>query len=96
MLRSHDKLSLQKKKNKMAALINKTNIAILKPLQYMSINKSYIQNALADLGGMPGAHPPMGPNSFIFAHIFTEKHLHWRSTLMGACSPPNGKSCICH
>ena len=24
--------------------------------------------------------PPTGPNSFIFAHIFGEKHLHQRST----------------
>ena len=33
--------------------------------------------AVADLGGVPGAHPPpMGPNSFIFACIFTKKHLH--------------------
>ena len=31
-------------KNKMAAPINKSIIAILKPLQHMSVNKSYIQN----------------------------------------------------
>ena len=40
---------------------------------------------------MPGAHPPMGPNSFIFAYIFAKKHLCQRSTspLMGPC-PPTG------
>ena len=43
MLRSHDKLSLTKQ-NKMAVPINKNIIAILKPLQYISINKSYIRN----------------------------------------------------
>ena len=32
------------KLNKMAVPINKSIIAILKPLQYMSINKSYNQN----------------------------------------------------
>ena len=35
---------------------------------------------LADLGGMLGARPPMGPNSFVFAHIFAEKHPNRRST----------------
>ena len=46
---------------------------------------------LADLGGVLGAHPPMGPNSFIFAYIFTEKHLCRRSMppLTGA-RPPMG------
>ena len=34
---------------------------------------------------MPGARPPVGPNSFIFANIFGKKHPHQRSTL-----PPNG------
>ena len=47
--------------------------------------------ALADLGvrtrRMP---PPMGPNSFVFAYIFTKKHLYRRST------PPYGKSWIRH
>ena len=43
MLSSHDKLSLSTKQ-KMAAPINKSIIAILKPLQYISIYKSYIQN----------------------------------------------------
>ena len=32
----------------------------------------YILSTLADLG----AHPLYGPNSFIFAHIFTKKHAH--------------------
>ena len=33
-------------------------------------------------GGVPGARPPppMGPNSFVFAYIFTEKCPHRRST----------------
>ena len=36
---------------------------------------------LVDLGNMPGAGlPTMGPNSFFFAHIFTEKRLRRRST----------------
>ena len=54
--------------------------------------------ALADLGGRAGrTPPPMGPNSFIFANIFTEKCPCQRSTppLMGA-HPPYGKSWICH
>ena len=34
----------------------------------------YIYNALADLGGVLGACPPMGPNYFIFAFIFAKKH----------------------
>ena len=40
---------------------------------------------LADLGGMPGTCPPMGPNSFIFA----ENHPRRRSMppLMGPCPP---------
>ena len=37
-----------------------------------------------DLGGVPGARLPMGPNSFVFAYIFTKKCLCRRST------PPNG------
>ena len=28
--------------------------------------------------GRAGTRPPTGPNSFIFAHIFTEKCPHWR------------------
>ena len=49
------------------------------------------KNALADLGGVPGACPPMGPNSFIFTYIFTKKCPRRRSTppLMGA-HPPMG------
>ena len=50
--------------------------------------------SLVDLGGGGGERaghtpPPMGPNSFIFAYIFTKKCPHWRSTppLMGACPP---------
>ena len=34
---------------------------------------------LVDLGGMSGAYPPMGPNSFVFAYIFTKRHPYWRS-----------------
>ena len=38
---------------------------------------------------MLGTCPPMGPNSFIFAYIFTKKHPCRRSMppLMGACPP---------
>ena len=43
---------------------------------------------LADLGGMPSTHPPMGPNYFIFTYIFSEKCLCWRST------PPNGSTTL--
>ena len=53
--------------------------------------------SLADLAG--GGRHAMGPNSFIFAYIFTEKHLRRRSTtpLMGACPPHHyGKSWICY
>ena len=45
---------------------------------------------LTDLGGCAGHTPsPMGPNSFVFAYIFTKKCLHQRSMplLMGAHSP---------
>ena len=42
-------------------------------------------------GGMPGAcPPPMGPNSFIFAYIFTEKCPRWRSTPQWVHAPPTG------
>ena len=42
--------------------------------------------SLADLGGACPAHaPPMGPNSFVFTYIFTEKCPCWRSS-----PPPNG------
>ena len=44
MLRSRQ--TFLTKQNKMAVPINKSIIAILKPLQYISINKSYIQNLL--------------------------------------------------
>ena len=41
--------------NKMAVPINKSIIAILKPLQYMSINKSHIRNVFIreNHGGKP-------------------------------------------
>ena len=35
---------------------------------------------MADLGGVPGARPPYGTNSFVFTHIFGEKCPHRRST----------------
>ena len=45
-----------------------------------------MMNTLADLGGACPVHaPPMGPNSFIFAYIFTKKCPHQRSM-----PPPNG------
>ena len=50
-------------------------------------NIDYYTITLADLGGVPGARPPppMGPNSFIFAYIFTKKCPRRRFT-----RPPNG------
>ena len=40
-------------------------------------------------GGVPSACPPMGPNSFIFTYIFTEKCPHQRSTPpSNRCMPP--------
>ena len=42
-------------------------------------------SALADLGTWP-VHPPTGPNSFVFAYIFTKKHPCWR------LAPPNGSA----
>ena len=33
-------------------------------------SKKTTQTTLVDLGGMPGAHPPKGPDSFIFTYIF--------------------------
>ena len=46
-------------------------------------------NTLVDLGGHAGHTPsPMGPNSFIFAYIFTEKCLRQRSTPPNGCTPP--------
>ena len=53
---------------------------------------------LADLRGACRAHAsPMGPNSFVFAYIFTEKCLHWRSTTPpNGCTPPYGKFWIRH
>ena len=47
-------------------------------------------DALADLGGACPVHgPPMGPNSFVFTYIFTEKCPRRRSMppLMGARPP---------
>ena len=62
-------------------------------LQYPSDEWS----ALADLGGRAGhMPPPMGPNSFIFAYIFTKKHPHQRSTPPNGCTPPYRKSLIRH
>ena len=50
--------------------------------------------SLADLHTkFSAAQPPMGPNSFVFTYIFTEKYPHQRSTppKTGLC-PPYGKS----
>ena len=48
-------------------------------------------------GGVPGARPPMGPNSFIFTYIFAKKCLCRRSTLPpNGSTPPYGKSWIRH
>ena len=51
------------------------------------------------IGGSRGCAectPPMGPNSFIFAYIFTEKRMRWRSMPPNGCTPPYGKSWIHH
>ena len=50
-----------------------------------------IIKTLVDLGGMPGACPPTGPNSFVFTYIFVEKCPRRRSTppLTGP-RPPTG------
>ena len=48
---------------------------------------------LHNIGGSRGRAgckpPPMGPNSLVFAYIFTKKHPCWKSMppLMGACPP---------
>ena len=47
-------------------------------------------------GGAPGTCPPTGSNSFIFAHVFTEKHTCRRSAPPTGRRPPNGKSWIRH
>ena len=42
-------------------------------------------------GGVPGARPPMGPNSFVFAYIFTKKCPRRRSTPpLTVARPPMG------
>ena len=58
-------------------------------------------NMLLCIGGSRGCAgctpPPMGPNSFVFAYIFTKKHLHQRSMPPpNRCTPPYGKSWIRH
>ena len=42
--------------------------------------KDQLPVALADLGGRARRTLPMGPNSFVFAYIFTEKCPRQRST----------------
>ena len=39
-------------------------------------------------GGMLGTCPPVGPNSFVFAYIFVEKHPHQGSTPHNGSMPP--------
>ena len=48
--------------------------------------------ALEDLGGGRAGNtpPPMGPNSFVFTYIFTEKHPHRGSTPPTGPRPPTG------
>ena len=79
--------SLQKQKKRFFAryVQGRLNIGV----DFLSQNqpKQFKQYALADLGGCAGhMPPPMGPNSFIFAYIFTKKHPCQRSMplLMGA------------
>ena len=44
------------------------------------LREAWSVRALADLGGRAGRTPsPMGLNSFVFAYIFTKKHLRQRS-----------------
>ena len=63
----------------------------LRPKKVMCIIVIYSNSdTLAGLGGVSGACPPMGPNSFVFTHIFVEKRPRRRST------PPYGKSWIRH
>ena len=59
---------------------------------------SVVYNTLADLGGGHARRTPspMGPNSFVFAYIFTEKHPHRRSTPPNGCTPPYRNSWIHH
>ena len=47
---------------------------------YSGGSRTFRGIALADLGGVPGARPPTGPNSFIFAYNFNKKHPCQRST----------------
>ena len=49
------------------------------------------QVPLVDPGVCPAHATPVGPNSFVFAYIFVEKHPCWKSTppLMGP-RPPTG------
>ena len=42
--------------------------------------------SLADLGGVPSARPPTGPNSFVFTH-FHRKAPGGRRTITGRCPP---------
>ena len=42
------------------------------------------------IGGHVGHTPPLGPNSFIFIHIFAEKHPCQRSTPPNGSMPPMG------
>ena len=46
---------------------------------------------LVDLGGVSGTRPLMGPNSFIFVHIFAKK-----VPMLGVHAPPHGKCWIRH
>ena len=49
-----------------------TYLTLTLQMQTLSCSKSEAC-ALADLGGCAQHTPPMGPNSFVFAYIFTEK-----------------------
>ena len=56
----------------------------------------YVVVTIGGSRGRAGRTPPMGPNSFVYAHIFTEKHPRWSSTppLMGACLPTGNPGSI--
>ena len=60
-------------------------------------NTHDMSDTLADFGGLLGARlPPYGPNSSVFAYIFTKKHPRQRSTRLPRVYAPYGKSWIRH
>ena len=68
-------------------------IVIIDPPLGVTVNTVAIGRSRGRAGRTP---PPTGPNSFIFAHIFAEKHPRQRSTPPPQIGPrhPYGKSWI--